>query len=168
MPVLRLRVSILLSLIIAWTMDHLELLLTIHRTTEYLYRHAWILEVGQFVELEEVADVDGDAEVDEATQWPALRLLRLPSFGGATWRPRLPFRILGLLSIIGFFSGKHWLNFVISISCRRFVISISYRRFVISVSYRHFNWQAWWLFLKNLTFYAVKCGWSSSKIPSNK
>ena len=30
----------------------------------------------------------------------------LLSFGGAIWRPRLPFRILGLLAIVGFFRGK--------------------------------------------------------------
>ena len=30
----------------------------------------------------------------------------LPSFGGATWSPRLPFRILGLLAIVGSFRGK--------------------------------------------------------------
>ena len=47
----------------------------------------------------------GRTEVVEAnvtTRGPVL-----PSFGGAIWRPRLPFRILGLLAIIGFFSGKH-------------------------------------------------------------
>ena len=59
------------------------------------------MRVGQHVELEEAVEVDGDAEVDEALRGPAL-----PSFGGVTWRPRLPFRILGLLAIVGSFRGK--------------------------------------------------------------